>query len=621
MPGIVAILGNLPHEKAVEQLEQMLATLRHEPFYTSGTFVDRESGVYVGWTARAGSFSDGMPLRNESSNRVLVFSGEEFPDPSSIAGLKKGQPVSSRAHYLVHQYEQDSAFPKALNGRFHGLALDRTSRTAMVFNDRFGMHKLYFHETSAAIYLAAEAKAILQVCPETREFDAKGLAEFIACSAVLENRSVFRGVEALPPASAWSFENGRLRNKGSYFHPSEWEQQEKLGLEPYYSELKDVFYRNLPRYFAGDQAIAMSLTGGLDTRMILAAHMPEPGTLPCYTFGSMFRENHDVRVAKRVAAVCRQPHQVVTAGNEFLQKFSHYAERAIYLSDGCVDVSRCPDLYLNERAREIAPVRMTGNYGGEILRGVRGFKPDLPDGGLYQPEFLSHLRQTCDTYERVLSKNKVSFAAFQQAPWFHHGVLSLEQTQVAMRSPFLDNEFVRTVSRAPESSLASTEASLRLIREGNPELASIPTDRGVGGRQTGALGRLSRAALEFSFKAEYAYDMGMPQWLARCDHSLKALQLERLFLGRHKPFHFRVWYRDVLGDYLKQMLLDSRALTRPYVNRKGVESVVIAHTKGVRNHTNEIHKLLTLELMHRLFLDRPARGGTLRSSEGQLTIA
>ena len=52
--------------------------------------------------------------------------------------------------------------------------------------------------------------------------------------------------------------------------------------------------------------------------------------------------------------------------------------------------------------------------------------------------------------------------------------------------------------------------------------------------------------LEFTFKAEYAYDYGMPQWVARIDHVLSPLHLERLFLGRHKYAHYRVWYRDVL---------------------------------------------------------------------------
>ena len=32
----------------------------------------------------------------------------------------------------------------------------------------------------------------------------------------------------------------------------------------------------------------------------------------------------------------------------------------------------------------------------------------------------------------------------------------------------------------------------------------------------------SRGLLEFLFKAEYAYDMGMPQWMARVDHAFSA---------------------------------------------------------------------------------------------------
>ncbi len=104
-------------------------------------------------------------------------------------------------------------------------------------------------------------------------------------------------------------------------------------------------------------------------------------------------------------------------------------------------------------------------------------------------------------------------------------------------------------------------------------------------------------------KAEYAYDHGMPQWLARIDHLLSPLHPERLFLGRHKYYHFRVWYRDALSEYVREMLLDPRTLSRPYLDRKGVEAVVRGHVKGNRNYTYEIHTLLTLELLHRLFVD------------------
>ena len=56
------------------------------------------------------------------------------------------------------------------------------------------------------------------------------------------------------------------------------------------------------------------------------------------------------------------------------------------------------------------------------------------------------------------------------------------------------------------------------------------------------------------------------------------------------------------------MLLDSRSLSRPYIERKRLEAVVRGHLHGDRNYTNEIHKLLTIEIIHRLFLDKQERG-------------
>jgi asparagine synthase (glutamine-hydrolysing) len=79
--------------------------------------------------------------------------------------------------------------------------------------------------------------------------------------------------------------------------------------------------------------------------------------------------------------------------------------------------------------------------------------------------------------------------------------------------------------------------------------------------------------------------------------------LERAFLGRHKFYHFRVWYRDALANYVRGMLLDSRTLSRPYLERNGLEHMVQRHVSGTGNYTLAIHKALTLELLHRQFLD------------------
>jgi asparagine synthase (glutamine-hydrolysing) len=578
---------------------RMVESLCHHASYEAGTWIDESLGLYVGWVERKDAFSSGMPLRNEPGNIVLVFSGEEFPEPGTGRRLKEnGHTLNIEGpSYLVHLSEDDPAFPAGLNGRFHGLLANQSTGRAMLFNDRYGMHRIYYHESKEAFYFAAEAKALLAVRAELRRADDRGLGEFVACGCVLENRTLFENMRVLPPAAAWVFQNGSLEQKNSYFEPQEWENQTTLEPEPYYQTLREVFSGNLPRYFNGQQGIGCSVTGGLDSRMILAWHKALPKSLPCYTFGGMFRDCRDVTVGRQVAQWYGQSHEVIPVGNQFLSNFPQYAERSVYLTDGCIDVSHSVDLYVNERAREIAPVRITGNYGGEVLRRVRAFKPVEPCAGLFRHEFLSQLKLANETYARLLRGHPLSFAVFRQAPWHHYGLLALEQTQLSLRSPFLDNDFVRTVFRAPQSTFTNNDVSLRLIADGNASLRRLQTDRGFGGSMA------SQKFQEFTFKAEYAYDYGMPQSLARIDHLLSPFHLERLFLGRHKFYHFRVWYRDALAQYIRDMLLDQRTLSRPYLERNRLAAIIRGHLKGDRNHTLAIHKVLTLELVHRLFLD------------------
>jgi asparagine synthase (glutamine-hydrolysing) len=605
LPGIVGLITKMPSDRATAVLHRMLETVRHEPFYSIGTWIDESLGVYVGWTALKDSFSDGMPSCNERSDVSLVFSGEEYPEPGTARRLKElghslGSEISS---YLVHLYEENPKFLVGLNGMFHGVLMDRTAGTATLFNDRYGMHRIYFHESKEAFYFAAEAKAILEVCPELRVADLRGLGEFVSFSCVLENRTIFKSIQVLPSASAWVFRNGSIELRDTYFHPKEWEEQTPLEPEPYYRELLDVLSRNLPRYFNGHERVGMTLTGGLDTRVVMALRKPNPGSLPCYTFGGMFRECQDVQIARKVAKICQQSHEVITVGGDFLTRFPQYAERCVHLTEGGIDVSRCSDLYVSEKARNIAPVKVVGTYGSEILRQVVLFKPVDPPPGLYCPDFLANVNQAGETYAEVRRTHPVTFAAFRQSPWYHRGVLSLEESQLTVRSPFLDNNFVQTVYRAPKSADLKEDVRLRLIHDGNPTLGQIRTDGGIGGNSGRVTSRLTQFSLNFLSKAEYAYDYGMPQWVARIDHHLSALHLERIFLGRNKLLHFRLWYRDSLSQYIQQILLDPVSLSRPYIEKKGLEAVVRSHTKGDRNYTQEIHKLLSLELLHRLFLD------------------
>ncbi len=75
-------------------------------------------------------------------------------------------------------------------------------------------------------------------------------------------------------------------------------------------------------------------------------------------------------------------------------------------------------------------------------------------------------------------------------------------------------------------------------------------------------------------------------------------------MGRHKFYHFRIWYRGPLAAYVKSVLLDPTALSRPYLHADRVQQMVDDHATGRRNHTLQIHKLLSLELIQRQLVEQ-----------------
>src|SRR5882757_1702042 len=389
MPGIVGLITKKRHQQAEAQLQQMVQALQHETFYETGTWINETAGIYVGWIIRDDASFAQPPIENARHDKALIFSGEEYSDPAK----------QDQSNLIELADRGNSTFPACLNGRFQGLLVDKTTGTATLFNDRYGMHRVYYYESRDTFYFSAEAKAILKVCPELRVIDPRGMGELVSCGCVLENRTVFKNINTLPPASAWVFKDGAVARKSSYFDPKEWESQEPLELERYYQQLREVFSQNIPKYFSSHHPIGVSLTGGLDSRMIMAWLKAAPGSVPCYSFGGMFHDCLDVTLARKVAKLCGQQHQVIPVGREFLRRFGHYSERTVFLTDACVDVSHTADLYINEIARQIAPVRMTGNYGGEVLRSIRAFKPVEPPTGLFQTEFSSYLGQAKQTYE------------------------------------------------------------------------------------------------------------------------------------------------------------------------------------------------------------------------------
>ena len=358
MPGVVGIISQGPSDECQRLVNSMVGAMEYEAFYDSGTHSIPKLGIYTGWVAHEDSFAASQAFFNEQRDIVLIMAGECYVDPETPSSLtRKGHRLENGDSWLVHLYEEDGdQFFEKLNGLFSGLLIDTRRKRAVLFNDRYGVERIYYYEADGDFYFASEAKALLRILPQARAFDDEGVAQFLALGCTLNSRTLFQGVQLLPGASVWSFENGKSY-KRKYFSHENWEAQSPLSVESYESEFQETFQRILPRYVESDAKVGISLTGGLDTRMIMACL---PKTNPSYTSYTFVGQNGltlDARLAARIAASLGLEHRALHIGSEFLRNFDTLLDKTVYVTDGCAGALSSHEIYLNARARQISPVQ------------------------------------------------------------------------------------------------------------------------------------------------------------------------------------------------------------------------------------------------------------------------
>jgi asparagine synthase (glutamine-hydrolysing) len=608
MPGIAGIVTKKSREESKIKLSSMINTMMHESFYSSGTYVNEKLNLYTGWVTLKDSFSDCMPIFNEKKDIVLIFYGENYADKDLIDTLRhSGHYIdATNATYLIHLYEvEDDRFFQLLNGWFSAVLVDLRTNKVILFNDRYGMQRIYYYETNDAFYFSSEAKSLLRIKPELRKFDMKSLGEFFSTYCVLQNRTLFSNIFLLPGGSAWTFSNGEHLKKENYFYPSNWENQPIFDKETFYSKLRETLPSILPRYFYSKKPMVMSLSGGLDTRMIMACADIEPGTLPCHTFGGIYRDTFDARIAREVAHACQQSHHIMRFDDKYFSEFASHVERTIYISDGCHYASGAHDLYFNGITREIAPLRMTGKFGSEVIRNHTQFRHTPPAEILFDGDFNKNIQEAEITLSAIKKGHELTFSVFKEMPWHEYGRLAIEQSQLTLRTPYMDNELVKLMYQAPPDVRYTEELIHRIIRDYNPKLLDIMTDRGVKGNSNNFSQKVSRMFYwYFLWKGEWFYTIGMPTWLLKIDKLLKPFKLEKLIVGRHSMSYYRKWYKDQLSVYLQDILLDQRTINREYFNKGFIQEMVTSHIRGSRNYLHEIDKALTIELANRLLIEQ-----------------
>jgi asparagine synthase (glutamine-hydrolysing) len=597
MPGIAGIIGRRPREGAGKDLHLMVESMRHETYYVGDRYVNEDIGLQVGWLSHPRSLGESMPLVSHDKKVILIIVGEHFPQACKPSTNGNGSDPHHGQDMLRLYQESERKFLNHLNGWFCGVAVDLNRGSVTLFNDRYGMNRVYFHEGEEEFIFASEAKALLRIRPVLRAIEPGALAEYLRFNCVMGNKTLFRGISLLPGASSWAFSQGFAPQKSAYFDFADWEQQPAIKSDDFHQSFEETVSRVFPDYMEGTQKVGFSLTAGLDTRLIFASAGRKERSLPCYTFGGLWGETIDIQTARKLAEVCNQPHVVISISERFLQEFPSHARNSVYVSDGTHDAFGAHDVYFNQIARNIAPIRLTGKFGSEVVRTRKMIRSgDFPRHFL-QPwlrPFLEEARPLDQISQRT---HPLTRAVSEEIAWYEFGRASVEQSKVILRTPYMDNELVKFMYQAPPGLRGSRDVQVSYIQKINRRLVNFRTDMGSVGKDNEALAQVTYGLYWALAKSEYTYLYAMPHWLTRLDRKLEKLRPERLLVGRQKFEAYRIWIKTHLAEFVQDTLLSPQAGCVEFFDKAWVKRVVDRHTAGTHNYLREINKMLTIELI------------------------
>jgi asparagine synthase (glutamine-hydrolysing) len=317
-----------------------------------------------------------QPLYNEDGQVVVVFNGEIYNFQSLVRELEQaGHTFRTRSdtEVIVHGWEQWG--PDCVR-RFHGMfafALwDARSETLFLARDRLGKKPLYYtllHD--GRLLFASELKALL-VCPETsRRIDPLAIEDYLAFGYVPEPRSIYLGVEKLPPAHRMVWRRGGQPRIDAYW-------QLRLGRDDCADEsacgeeLHARFRQAVAERLMADVPLGAFLSGGVDSSgvvALMAGLVDEPINTFCISFGEpAFDESAYAQVVARRYAT---NHLTRRADPDDLSMIDRLAG---VFDEPFGDCSALPTYRVCALARERVKVALSGDGGDEVFAGYRRYR-------------------------------------------------------------------------------------------------------------------------------------------------------------------------------------------------------------------------------------------------------
>ena len=254
-------------------LERMTATLEHRGPDGSGVLAAQGIGLGLRRLSIIDLETGDQPIANEDGSVVVVCNGEIYNSPELREGLEaSGHRFRTRSdvEVAVHLFEDlGLEFVTRLRGMF-GLALwDAGSRRLVLARDRFGIKPVVYSRSAAGLWFGSEAKALLAGGEVGRGIELEGIGDLLTFGCVRTPRTLFAGIQRLPPAHLLVWSGGAMTLR-RYWQPPLEVERSALGEKEWAEALLAKLEETVRIHLRSDVEVGAWLSPGVDSSGVVA---------------------------------------------------------------------------------------------------------------------------------------------------------------------------------------------------------------------------------------------------------------------------------------------------------------------------------------------------------------
>lgn len=214
-----------------------------------------------------------QPMANEDRTLWITFNGEIYNYKELQPGLAAHGHIlktASDTETILHLYEDKGldCF-KSLNGMFAFALWDEKSGRLVLARDRLGVKPLYWAMIAGRLAFASEMSPLLAWPEFDRRMDPWSASLFLTLRNVPEPRTIYQGIQALPPAHYLVWEPGKEPVVRRYwdldFTPGEFPDEEVLC-----DQLEALLLDATKLRMRSDVPVGAYLSGGVDSSLVVA---------------------------------------------------------------------------------------------------------------------------------------------------------------------------------------------------------------------------------------------------------------------------------------------------------------------------------------------------------------